>query len=315
MSGVNRDILIIGGTGQQGLAAVRELRTAGWGVRVLTRNPRSPAARSAELGGAIVVKGDLADKGALGQAMVSVYGIFCVAPLLRAPPSKDGFLRQFEYVRNVADAAVAAGCQHFVLSSANSADLKINSNLDNKFRMETYIRETGLRATFLRPVSFMENFALPQWGVHQGLFTTALGPDTRQQLIAVDDIAVFARLCLEAPHTSGAETLELAGDELTRDEMAAALSEALGYQVPCLHISTDTLKKLNPQSARTYAMLNDGAMRTVDIAALREIHPGLRTFRDWLQESGVERLRALRPGGSGAYLQQAAAWDVAAATS
>jgi len=70
----------------------------------------------------------------------------------------------------------------------------------------------------------MENFLLPQCGLHQGLFTTALRPETRQQLVAVvADIAAFARIALEAPHKSDAQVLEIASDELTAGEMAEAL--------------------------------------------------------------------------------------------
>jgi len=42
--------------------------------------------------------------------------------------------------------------------------------------MEEYARVKGVRATFLRPVAFMENFWRPQWGLHQQIFTTALLP-------------------------------------------------------------------------------------------------------------------------------------------
>lgn len=310
MTTTKGDILITGGTGQQGLAAFKELRRAGWGVRVLTRNPNSSAAQAAQAQGAELVVGNLADRAAVERAMAGAYGVFCVAPLATSFMPESAFEEQFVGTRNVVDAAVTAKVEHFVLSSANSADLKINPNLDNKFRMENYIRETSLRATFLRPVAFMDNFLLPQWGLHQGLFTTALRPETRQQLVAVADIAAFARIALEAPHKSGAQVLEIASDELTAGEMSEALSEALGYRVPCIHIATETLMTLNRNSALGYSKINAGAMRIVDLATLRAVHPGLLTFREWLRQGAADQIRALPRVRPGAYLQQSPAWEV-----
>jgi uncharacterized protein YbjT (DUF2867 family) len=96
--------------------------------------------------------------------------------------------------KNVIDAAADAHVANFVLSSTSSADKGVNSNLHNKFLMEQYLRAKGLSATFLRPVAFMDNFLLPQWELQQGVFTSALLPSTKQQLIAVDDLGALAAL-------------------------------------------------------------------------------------------------------------------------
>ncbi len=195
------------------------------------------------------------------------------------------------------------------LLSANSANRAVNQNLANKFLMEQYARDKGLRSTFLRPVAFMENFALPQWGLHQQVFTTALLPSTRQPLIAVDDIAEFAAIAFDHPPRAGSTILELAGDELTPGEMAAALSQALGRPIPCLYISSETLLRLNENSAQGYAHINAGAMNPVDLAALRKIHPGLMDFRTWLATTGAALLKPLLPlDRPGAYLADLPAW-------
>ena len=121
---------------------------------------------------------------------------------------------------------------HCVLLLANSAEKGVNSNLQNKSLMEQYLRAKGLSATFLRPVAFMDNFVLPQWRLHQGVFTTAPWPSTKQQFIAVDDIGALAALIFEQGTEPGARLLEIAGDELTPLEMAASLSDSLGRRYP-----------------------------------------------------------------------------------
>ncbi len=302
-------ILITGGTGLVGMATVKTLLRHGWQVRVLARNPSSERAQAVAALGATVVGGNLNDRDTLDAAMTGVDGVFSVVPLVTSYDQEEAFDTQLIGTQNVIDAAVAAGVGHFVLLSANSANRAVNRNLTNKFLMEEYARDKGLRSTFLRPVAFMENFARPQWGLHQQVFTTALRPSTRQPLIAVDDIAEFAAIAFDHPPKEGSTILELAGDELTAGEMAAALSQALARPIPCLYISSETLLRLNKNSAKGYAHINAGEMNPVDLPALRKIHPGLMNFRTWLATTGAALLRPLLPlDRPGAYLADLPAW-------
>ena len=234
-----------------------------------------------------------------------------VVPLVTSYDPLEAFDAQLIGIQNVIDAAVEAGVGHFVLFSANSANRALNRNLANKFQMEEYARGKGLRSTALRPVAYMENFTRPQWGLHQQVFTTALLPTTRQPLIAVDDIAEFAAIAVDHPPQAGSTILELAGDELTPGDMAAALSEALGRPIPCLFISSDTLMRLNEESAKGYAQINAGEMNPIDLPALRMIHPGMMDFRTWLTATGAALLRPLLPlDRPDAYLADLPAWHL-----
>lgn len=161
-----------------------------------------------------------------------------------------------------------------VLLSANSADERVSSNLHNKFLMEQHVRAKGLNATFLRPVAFMDNFVLPQWGAAPRVSSQLLLSSTKQQLIAVDDIGALAALMFEHGMEPGARILEIAGDELTPLEMAAALSDSLGRRIPYLQLPADVLLRLNENSGKGYARINAGEMTRVGIASIREIHPG-----------------------------------------
>jgi uncharacterized protein YbjT (DUF2867 family) len=68
--------------------------------------------------------------------------------------------------------------------------------------------------------------------MQRGVFTTALLPRTKKQLIAVDDIGALAALMFEQGREPGGRILEIAGDELTPLEMAALLSDAWGAEYP-----------------------------------------------------------------------------------
>jgi len=304
-------ILLKGGTGQLGTATVKALRRHWWQVWVLTRNPASDKAQAMAALGATLVGGNLKDRHALQAAMSRMDGVSSVVPLATSYDPPEAFDSQLMGIKNVIDAAIEAGVGHFVLFSANSANRALNRNLANRFRMEEYARDKGLRSTFLRPVAYMENFTRPQWGLHQQVLTKALLPTTRQLLITVDDIAEFAAIAVDHPPRAGSTILELAGDELTAGDMAAALSEALGRPIPCLFISTDTLMRLNEESAKGYAQINAGEMNPIDLPALRTIHPGLMDFRTWLTTTGAALLRPLLPlDRPGAYLADLPAWHL-----
>jgi uncharacterized protein YbjT (DUF2867 family) len=73
-----RTILVTGATGKQGGAVLRHLRSRGYPVRALTRNPDKPAARELIKQGAEVVRGDMESTASLTNALDGVHGVFAV---------------------------------------------------------------------------------------------------------------------------------------------------------------------------------------------------------------------------------------------
>ena len=77
----------------------------------------------------------------------------------------------------------------------------------------------------------------------------------------------------------------------------------------CLYIATETLLRLNEESAKGYAQISTGEMNAVYIPALRQMHPGLMDFKPWLAAIGAPALRSLLPlDRPGAYLADLPAW-------
>ncbi len=71
-------VLVTGATGTQGGATARELLAAGFRVRVLTRNPDSPAAQALAGLGAEIGRGDMEDAQSLDAATKDAHGVFSV---------------------------------------------------------------------------------------------------------------------------------------------------------------------------------------------------------------------------------------------
>lgn len=282
-------VFVIGATGQQGGAVADRLLADGWQVRVLTRRPDSDRARSLARAGAQVIAGSLEDPATIDRCVDGAYGVYSVHPGPLAPEQDE-----VKAGKAVTDAAVKYGVAHLVYSSGLGAD---RGGQPTKWEIEQYIAASGVSATVLRPSSFMENLITQSAtvGISDGALRTAAAAHVRQQFIALDDIGAFTALALRNPDDYRGRTLELVGDVLTPPEVAAQVGAALGRPVPYIQRPIEELRRINERFARGYELLNsgDGSIPDVDVDELRALHPGLMTFRDWLDAKGAKLIRPL----------------------
>jgi uncharacterized protein YbjT (DUF2867 family) len=293
---VDKTIAVVGATGLQGRAVTTRLLADGWHVRALTRDPdraSSPAP---------LVRAEMDDVDSLVAAMAGAHGVFSVQPTVGSPGTAPDFTAEDE-VRwgvNVAEAAHRAGVAHFVFSSVAGVGRhdteRLPANLVSKHRIERHVAGLGLPATVLRPVSFMENFT-GGYALRDGAVSTGLAPHVPQQLIAVDDVAAFVALAFAGPHTWIGRTADLAGDELTPVAIAAAISAATGRALPYEQVPIELIRQVSEDFAHANEWLNERGYRA-DVAATRELHPGLLDLRAWLAATGARRISAFLTGGS-----------------
>jgi len=283
-------ILVTGATGKQGGATASALLTDGWRVRALVRDPDAAPARALADAGAELVTGDLADRASLDAATSGAHGVFSVQPTPGAPNQPADFRPEDEVTQgnNVAEAAHAAGVAHLVYTSVIGADRPTGMpNVDNKLAIEQRIRELGVPATILRPVSFMENYTTP-YGLPGGALATGIRPDVSQRLIAVRDVGAFAALAFGNPDEYLGKALDIAGDQLTPPRIAAAITRATGREVRYVELPPESWGRAAP----AYDLLNKTRYE-LDIPALRALHPGLLDFDTWLAGEGSVRIEAL----------------------
>lgn len=273
-------ILVSGATGQQGGAVLRHLREKGFAVRALTRHPDQPNARALVGQGTEVVRGDLNDPASLMRVVEGVHGIFSVQNL------GEGVEREITEGKNLVDAARRSGVNHFVYSSVGSADRQTGiPHFDSKFRIEQHLRDSGVRHTILRPVFFMENWLNMGDGIEQGTIALPLDPDTRLQMIAVDDIGIFATMAFERPGHWEGRAVDLAGDEVSMTEVAQAIGRMVGRIVRYSQVPwADFEKTAGRDMTLMFRWFQDVGF-LVDIGALRQEHPNMMTFERWLQST------------------------------
>jgi uncharacterized protein YbjT (DUF2867 family) len=229
-------ILITGATGQQGGAVARQLLSAGHKVKAMSRNPDSEKARALAALGAEVVPGDLNDAASLKRAFDGAWGVFAVQNTWEA-----GVEGEEEQGKRTAEVAREQGVQHFVYTSVGSAERETGiPHFDNKWRVEETVRGLDFpSSTILRPVFFMENWVSPWFkpAIDEGTVAIGVKPDTRLQMIAVDDIGKYGRLAFEQHEALNGQAIEIAGDELTMPQVAEIIGRTSGkpvsfYQVP-----------------------------------------------------------------------------------
>jgi uncharacterized protein YbjT (DUF2867 family) len=284
---VSTTVLVTGATGKQGGAVARRLLAEGRPVRVLVRKEATASAAALAAAGAELALGDFDDPASLPPALKDVAAVFAMPPNAISPSGPDTEL-EVTRGRALIDAAAAAGVEQVVFSTVASGSAA-------KIRIERHLFDTIALPTVLRPVRFMTNYigagVLGVDGISGGVHRHLFPPHEPMQVVALEDIADLTVLALAAPERFAGRTLELAGDQPTPVEAAAAISKATGIPLRYEQITDDEAEALGPVIAQTRKRWQAGHRWHADIEALRVIHPGLRTLTDWLNESGATAIR------------------------
>ena len=272
-----RTILITGATGHQGGAVARALRSSGFNLRGLTRKPESRQAAALARDGVDVVKGDLDDEATLRRVLAGAWGVFGVQNTLEA-----GVEREEVQGKRLAMLAREAGVEHYVYTSVGSAHKQTGvPHFDNKWRIEETVR--GLRFpshVILRPVFFMENLVAP-FSLQGDRLSSALGPSTRLQMIAVDDIGWFGARAFTDAAALNRREIDIASDVRTMPEAAEILTTALGRPIA---FAQTPIEQVRQYSEDTALMLEwfERVGYNADIAGLeREFGRPLTKLPDW----------------------------------
>lgn len=157
-------LVVFGATGMQGGSVVKAVlgdakMREEWTVRGVTRDVSKPSAVALEKLGAETVSADLNDAASLKAAMKGAYAVFGVTNYWETKSAEV----EIKQGKAMADAALAAGVQHFVWSSLlnvtelTGGKLSHVEHFDSKATIEAYIRTTPLPASFFLPGFYMKN--------------------------------------------------------------------------------------------------------------------------------------------------------------
>ncbi|MFE1312859.1 NmrA/HSCARG family protein [Streptomyces sp. NPDC058755] len=287
-------IAVTGATGAQGGATAHALLAAGHRVRALTRTPAAPAAEALRRLGADVRYADFDDRPSLDAALAGADSLFAVTT-----PFGTDTATEVRQGRTLLDAAAAARVGHIVFTSAAHADRGTGiPHYDSKDEIERHLRTTGVPWTVIAPAAFMDNFA-SGWtleGLRENTFAWPMPADRPLTLIPAFDIGAFAALVLQRRSAFTGRRVDIASDELTAAQIAAALSAATGRPVTRREVPLSHVRTHSDDLAAMFSYFTTTGL-DVDVTALRRDHPevGWHTFADWVTAQDWPALLAPNP--------------------
>jgi uncharacterized protein YbjT (DUF2867 family) len=253
-----------------------------WKIRAISRDPASDAARRLSADGIEVIAADMDDSASLRAAFSGAHGVYSVQS---AANDCDAETRRGIAV---ADAAQDANVEHFIYGSVGGADRGSGvPHFESKWRIENHIRALGIPASIVRPAFFMDNFiGLAQRAVVLALLRSYLPAEKPLQMIATTDIGAWAANAFAHPEAFIGRVEEIAGDELTRPEIYAAIKRqgwtlGLPFTIP-----RSLLRALPSDVLRMFEWFGEAGYMA-DIPALRTRQAKLLTLDDWLTEQAL----------------------------
>ena len=210
-------------------------------MRALTRDPNAPAAKALAAAGAEVVAADVDDPASLKRAFAGAYGAYCVT-FFWAHFSPEKELAQ---AKALAEAAKSAGLKHVIWSTLEDTRTLVPlsddrmptlqgkykvPHFDAKGEADRFFRDAGVPTTFLLTSFYWDNFVHFGSGPKKGpdgdyLLTLPIGrrEDGRHRRRGHRPLRL--RHLQGGARATSARRSGIAGEHLTGDEMAAALSQ------------------------------------------------------------------------------------------
>ena len=300
-------IAVFGATGAQGGGLARAILhdpNSEFAVRVITRDMTSDKARELAALGAELVAADVDDKESMVKALQGAYGAFFVTFFWsHFSPEKEG-----QHVRDMAAAAKETGIKHAIWSTLEDTrrwvPLEDNSmptlmgkykvpHFDGKGESAHYFTDAGVPVTFMLASYYWDNLIYfgmgPKPGPNGQLAITFPMGDKKMAGISADDIGKCAYgIFKKGPEMIG-KTVGIAGDQLTLQEMADALSRAIGKPVAYNEVSPEAYRGFGFPGAEDlgnmfqfYRDYDEVCNYTRNVQMSRELNPELKSFDMWL---------------------------------
>src|SRR6185369_6920346 len=132
------------------------------------------------------------------------------------------------------------------------------------------------------PVFFMENVTGP-WFMHGDKLMAGLKPDTKLQMVAVEDIGKVSAQAFIRSDALNRREIDLAGDSVTLSEVARALSAKLGKSIEFVSLPIEAVRK----NSEDMALMTEWFEKTgysADIPALDAEFGPMRRFDEWVKK-------------------------------
>ncbi len=246
----NRPVVVTGGSGLVGTHLCRQLVEAGWKVRAIVRDAEKAATRIGHLRLEIRV-GDIRDPESMRPALADAGALIHLAAIAIEKPGDSYEAVNTDATAVLLAAARAAGVQRIVYMSQNGANSSSPYRfLRSKGVAEDMVTTSTMKWTVLKPsVIFgpedeFVNVLARLVRLSPLVFPLPGGGVARFQPIAVDDVALAARRCLEDSGTVR-RTLSIGGSTpLTLRQMTERILVAMNASRKLVGVPVSILRPL-----------------------------------------------------------------------
>ena len=225
-------ITVTGSLGHISRPLTQELVQKGYSVRVVSSNPERQ--KEIEALGATAAIGTVDDAGFLTSAFTDADSVYCMEPPGTGrffDPNFDLMAATRKLGNNYAEAIRQSGVKRVVhLSSIGAHTDKGNGILAFHYNIEQILNAlpSDIAITFMRPVGFYYNlYSFIDTIKTQGVIASNYGKDDKDPWVSPIDIAAAVAEEIVKPF-EGRRVRYVACDELTCNEVAAILGEAIG---------------------------------------------------------------------------------------
>jgi uncharacterized protein YbjT (DUF2867 family) len=285
-------IVITTPTGQIGSQVLENLISTGQALRVIVRDASelSPEVRER----VEIVEGSHSDATVVDEAFAGADAVFwLVPPDPRAPSVEAAFVG---FTRPAAEAFKKHGVKRVVAITALGRGTPWAAHagyVTGSLAMDDLIASTGVGLRALANPSFMDNIARQAEAIkNQGMFFSPISGERKLPTVATRDIAAAASRLLLDQSWSGVDEVPLLGpQDLSFNDMAKIISEALGTEVRFQQTTFEAYKARFVEFGMSAAMaqgMTDMAVakdQGIDNAVQRTSENSTRTsFRHWSEE-------------------------------
>lgn len=237
-------IVITAPTGNIGHQVLDRVLAAGRPVRVIVRDPARLSAGVRER--VEVVQGSHGDPQVVARAFDGADALFWLLPSGRDVAGPEEAYSDF--TRPASAAVRDLGVKHVVGVSALGRGTPYADRAGHvtaSLAMDDLLAGTGAAFRALTMPGFMDNLLRQVRAIkEQGAVFDVVSPDRVMPTVATRDIAaVAARLLLDTSWSGTAEVPVLGPEDLSYDDMAAVISDVLGFEVRYQRVPLDAFKE------------------------------------------------------------------------
>jgi uncharacterized protein YbjT (DUF2867 family) len=306
-------IVVVGATGAQGggLAhAILADKNSEFSVRAITRDVNSDKAKALAALGAEVVSADVDDLESITKAFEGAYGAYCVTFFWNHYSPET----EIKSATNLAKAAKAANLKHVVwstledtrnwvpLSDDRMPTLQGNykvPHFDAKGEVDHVFTDLGVPTTFLYASFYWDNFiyfgAGPKKGPDGELALTLPIGKAKMAGVAAEDIGKVAYGIFKKGPSMIGRKIGVAGEILDGNEMASAMSKAIGQPVKFNNVPAAVYRSFGFPGAEDlgnmfqfYDEFEDVCNEMRDVPRARELAPEIQSFDKWLSKNAAK---------------------------